>query len=162
MPFLNILFWAFLVSYVVHILEETLVNGGFVRWIANNFWPLYNDRIFFWFNASALALLATSNILFDTFGGHWVIIPIAWVAGFVTHALTVYFYWTIRQNIYSPGLLTSLLYIVVYYLLIRYGLSRHLVTDTEFIVGTGRGVFTIGTFLTIGPTILFPRIMKKR
>jgi hypothetical protein len=30
MLFLSLLFWAFFASYVVHILDETLLNGGFV------------------------------------------------------------------------------------------------------------------------------------
>jgi hypothetical protein len=29
-------------------------------------------------------------------------------------------YWTIRLNTYSPGLVTSLLYLVIFYVLIRY------------------------------------------
>jgi hypothetical protein len=48
------------------------------------------------------------------------------VAGFVTHVLTVHLYWTIRLNTYSPGLVTSLLYLVIFYVLIRYGLGGHL------------------------------------
>src|ERR1700733_15545542 len=123
--FLSLIFWAFLVAYIVHILDETLVNGGFVQWIANNFWPAYSDRMFFWFNAGAIALVAVGNIIFDSFGGQWVILPLVFVAGFVTHALTVHLYWTIRRNTYSPGLVSSLLYIIIFYLLIKYGLGRH-------------------------------------
>jgi hypothetical protein len=39
MLFLSLLFWGFLASYVIHILDEALLNGGFVQWIADNFWP---------------------------------------------------------------------------------------------------------------------------
>src|SRR5262249_23553507 len=122
MPLVNILFWAFFASYVVHILDETLLNGGFVQWVKDNFWPTYHVRMFFWFNAAFLAAIAASNVLFDSFGGHWVILPLIFVAGFVTHAFTVHAYWSVRRNTYSPGLLTSTLYIVIFYLLIRYGL----------------------------------------
>jgi hypothetical protein len=59
--------------------------------------------MFFWFNAGAIGCIALSNILFDGFGGHWVILPLVWVAGFATHALTVHLYWTIRRNTYSPA-----------------------------------------------------------
>jgi hypothetical protein len=52
--FLSLLFWAFLASYIIHILDETLVNGGFVQWIRENFWPAYTWRMFFWFNAGAI------------------------------------------------------------------------------------------------------------
>src|SRR5260221_529741 len=121
MVFLNLLFWAFLASYIVHILDETLLNGGFVQWIADNFWPTYTWRMFFWFNAGAIAAIAISNLLFDNLGGHWIILPLIFLAGFVTHAATVHVYWTIRRNTYSPGLLTSLLYVMIFYLLIEYG-----------------------------------------
>jgi hypothetical protein len=162
MVFLSVLFWAFLATYVIHILDEALLNGGFVQWIADNFWPIYHTRMFFWFNAAAIGAIAASNILFDSFGGHWVILPTIWLAGFVTHALTVHVFWTVRRNTYSPGLLTSLLYVIVYYLLIRYGVSRNLVAGADFVIGTTVGVVTVGTFLTVGPTILFPRLARRR
>ena len=92
MPFLNVLFWAFFASYVVHILDETLLNGGFVQWLVENFWPQYHVRMFFWFNAGAIAAIVASNVLFDSLGGHWVILPIVWLAGFVTHAFTFHLY----------------------------------------------------------------------
>jgi hypothetical protein len=65
----------------------------------------------------------------------------------------VHVYWTVRRNAYSPGLLTSTLYIVIFYLLIRYGLGGHLVTGMDFAIGTMIGIVTIGAFLTVGPTI---------
>src|SRR6266571_9050616 len=162
MLFVSLLFWGFLASFVIHILDEALLNGGFVKWIADNFWPTYRMRMFFWFNAAVIGAIAVSNVLFDSLGGHWVILPLIWVAGFVTHALTVHVYWTIRRNTYSPGLLTSLLYVIVYYLLIRYGLGPHLISGADFVIGTLVGVATVGAFLTVGPTLLFPRLMRPR
>lgn len=162
MLFLSLLFWAFLASFVVHILDEALLNGGFVQWIAGNFWPGYHDRMFFWFNAAFIGVITVSNVLFDSLGGHWVVLPLIWLAGFVTHAVTVHVYWTIRRSTYSPGLLSSLLYAIVYYLLARYGLSRHLITGADFAIGTAVGVATLGAFLTIGPTWLFPRLLRVR
>lgn len=162
MVFLSLLFWAFLASYVVHILDEALLNGGFVRWIADNFWPTYSTRMFFWFNAAALGAIAASNVLFDSLGGRWVILPLIWVAGFATHALTVHVYWTVRRNTYSPGLLTSALYVIVFYLVVRYGVGGQLVSGSDFAIGTTVGVATVGTFLTVGPTVLFPRLARRR
>jgi hypothetical protein len=77
-------------------------------------------RMFFWFNAAFIGAIAVINVLFDSFGGFWVILPLIFVAGFVTHAVTVHVYWTIRLNTYSSGFLSSLLYVIVFYLLIRY------------------------------------------
>ena len=162
MMFLSILFWAFLASYIVHVLDETLINGGFVKWIAENFWPTYRMRMFFWFNTAFITVIALSNILFDNLGGHWVILPLIFVAGFATHVFTLHIYWSIRLNTYSPGLLTGMLYLVVFYLLIRYGLGGHLISRKDFTIGTVVGVTTIGAFLTVGPTVLFPRIMRRR
>lgn len=119
-------------------------------------------RMFFWFNAGAIALIAVSNLLFDSLGGHWITLPLLWVAGFVTHVATVHLYWTIRRNTYSPGLVSSLLYVVVYYLLIRYGLGQHLMTSADFAIGTIVGIVTVGAFLTVGPTFLFPRLMRSQ
>jgi hypothetical protein len=162
MPYLSFLFWSFFASYIIHLLDETLLNGGFVRWITANFWSTYNVRMFFWFNAAFIGTIAISNVLFDTLGGHWVILPLIFVAGFVTHVLTVHLYWTIRLNTYSPGLVTSLLYVVIFYLLIRYGLGAHLITSTDFVIGIAVGVATVGLFLTVGPTVLFPKLMRHR
>ena len=162
MPFLNLLFWAFFASYVVHILDETLLNGGFVQWVVENFWPQYRVRMFFWFNAGAVFAIVASNVLFDSLGGHWVILPIVWIAGFVTHAFTFHLYWTLRRNTYSPGLVTSLLYVIIFYLLIRYGVGGRLVDIADFEIGTIVGIVTIGAFLTVGPTVLFPRLAQHR
>ena len=162
MVFLSLLFWTLLASYLVHILDEALLNGGFVQWIADNFWPTYTMRMFFWFNAGAIAAIAISNLLFDSLGGHWVILPLIWLAGFVTHAATVQVYWTIRRNTYSQGLHTSLLYVIVFYLVIRYGLGPHLISVVDFAIGTVVGVATVGAFLTVGPTVLFPRLTRPR
>jgi hypothetical protein len=161
MLFLSILFWAFLASYIIHILDETLLNGGFVKWIAEKFWPTYNVRMFFWFNAAFIVAIAVSNLLFDNYGGHWVVLPIIFIAGFVTHVLTLHLYWTIRLNTYSPGLVTSLLYVIIFYLLIKFGVGGHLISQKDFTIGTVVGVATLGAFLTLGPTVLFPRITRR-
>jgi hypothetical protein len=162
MMFLSLLFWTFLATYIIHVLDESTMNGGFVQWIKANFWPTYTWRMFFWFNAGAIAGIAASNLLFDSLGGHWVILPLIWVAGFVTHVVSVHLYWTIRGNTYSPGLLTSLLYVIVFYLAIKYGVGPHLITGADFAIGTVVGVVTVGAFLTVGPTLLFPRLMSSR
>jgi Protein of unknown function with HXXEE motif len=114
--------------------------------------------MFFWFNAGAIGAIILSNVLFDAFGGRWVILPLIWVAGFVTHALTVHVFWTIRRNTYSPGLVTSLLYCIVFYLIVRYAVATQEISGSDFVIGTILGVTTVGTFLTFGPTALFPRL----
>ena len=70
---LDVLLWAFLASFVIHIIDETTMNGGFVRWFQDSFWPSYTARMNFWFNAGAVLAIAVSNVLYDLVGGHWVI-----------------------------------------------------------------------------------------
>lgn len=156
---LDLLFWALLASYAVHLLDETLMNGGFVKWVSRNFWPSYDDRMFFWFNAGAVVAIAVSNGLFDVFGGHLVVLPLFWVSGFVVHGLTVHVFWTVRQHSYSPGLITAVLYWIVGYLVVRYGFAAALISPVDFWIGTVAGAVVLGGFLTFGPTLVFPRIM---
>ena len=49
----------------------------------------------------------------------------------VIHVLTVHLYWTIRLNTYLLGLVTSLLYLIIFYLLVRYDLDRLLAHLSE-------------------------------
>jgi hypothetical protein len=65
-----------------------------------------------------------------------------------------------RLNTYSPGLLTSTLYLVVFYLVARYGVGGHLISATDFAIGVAVVVATIGAFLTVGPTVLMPRLTR--
>ena len=57
----DILLWAFLGTYVIHLLDETLINGGFVKWFQTSFWPTYTARMNFWFNGGAVVAIAVSK-----------------------------------------------------------------------------------------------------
>src|SRR5258708_23578784 len=74
---LDILLWAFLASYVIHLVDETTMNGGFILWIKTSFWPTYTGRMNFWFNSGAVLGITVSNLLADLFGGHCVILVTA-------------------------------------------------------------------------------------
>jgi hypothetical protein len=151
----DLLAWALLAAYVVHLLDETMMNGGFVHWVSSNFWPAYNSRMFFWFNAGAIVAIAASNVLFDLFGGHYVVLPLFWIFGFALHGVTVHIFWTISQRSYSPGLVTSVLYWIIAYLMARYAYAAGLVSSVDFWTGAVAGMVLLGGFLTIGPTWLF-------
>ena len=99
--------------------------------------------MFFWFNTMLHAVNAASIILFETFGGPWVILPlsISWL--FVTNG-----FWHVlgaaKFKEYSPGLATSPLYWIVMYLIVRYSLMQGEILLLDFIVST-----IIGTVITI-------------
>ncbi len=159
---LDLLSWALLAAYVVHLLDETMMRGGFVRWVSTNFWPGYNWRMFFWFNAGAVVAITTSNGLFDLVGGHFVVLPLFWIFGFALHGVTVHIFWTIRQRDYSPGLVTSVLYWILAYLVIRYGYAAGLISSFDFWSGALTGMVLLAGFLTVGPTWLFPKVVSRR
>jgi Protein of unknown function with HXXEE motif len=159
---LDILLWAFLASFVVHIVDETTMNGGFIRWMQATFWPTYSPRMNFFFNGGALVAIAASNVLYDLWGGHWIILALAWPAGFALHGVTVHVFWTIRQRNLSPGLVTSVLYWIMAYLFVRYGLLAGRITGSDFWTGTALGALTIGGFLTFVPSLVIPRMVRTR
>jgi len=52
---LDLLFWLLPANFVVHVLDETLMNGGFVAKVQQHWWPEYNSLMFSWFNTGAMA-----------------------------------------------------------------------------------------------------------
>ncbi len=65
---LDLIFWGVLVSFVLHIIDETLLGGGFAK-IREHWWPEYSGTMFFWFNAEALAIMTLFIALYDLLGG---------------------------------------------------------------------------------------------
>ena len=159
---LDLLSWGILASYVVHLLDETMMNGGFVQWVATKFWPAYNQRMFFWFNFGAIVGIVSSNVLFDVFRGHFIVLPLFWIFGFAVHGVTVHIFWTVRQRDYSPGLLTSILYWIVAYLTVRYAFGAGLISGVDFWTGAIAGAVLLAGFLTIAPTVIFPALARSR
>src|ERR1700691_3815756 len=51
---LVISFWFMIATYVIHILDESLLGGSFVEKIRQHWWPEYSWQKFFWFNAGVL------------------------------------------------------------------------------------------------------------
>lgn len=156
----DILLWAFLASFVVHVLDETLMNGGFIRWMQTSFWSSYTPLMNFWFNGAFMVGVAVANVLYDQLGGHWIIPALICPAGFAVHGVTLHLFWTARQRSLSPGLLTSVLYWIIAYLLVRYGLLDGHISSADFWTGTLLGVFTVGGFLTFVPTVVVPRLTR--
>jgi Protein of unknown function with HXXEE motif len=159
---LDVLLWAFLASYVIHIVDETTMNGGFIQWIKASFWPTYTSRMNFWFNGGAVLAITGSNLLYDWLGGHWIILALIWPSGFALHGITVHLFWTVRQRNLSPGLATSVIYWIMAYFFVRYGLMAGQIASADFWIGTLVGVATVGAFLTFVPTVVIPRLLHAR
>ena len=89
----------------------------------------------FWFNGGAILAIAFSNLLYDLFGGHWIVLALIWPFGFALHGITVHLFWTIRQRNLSPGLVTSVLYWIVAYFFVRYGFLAGHISLSDFWIG---------------------------
>jgi len=74
----------------------------------------------------------------------------------------VHLYWTIRQRNLSPGLPTSVIYWIMAYFFVRYGLVAGRIGSSDFWTGTLLGVLTVGAFLTFVPTVVIPRLILPR
>jgi hypothetical protein len=120
---LTFLFWSNYAAFTMHILDETLMAGGFVASIQRHFWPGFKISDFFEANAIWLILIAISNLLYDWQGKRLAAIPMAfvWERFFNTFFHLGY---TCYYKEYSPGLVTGTLFFVVVYLMFRYGLLR--------------------------------------
>lgn len=112
-------FWMMIAAYVVHVLDESLLGGSFVEKVRARWWPQYSWRKFFWFNAVYFVVMFASVVLFDRLGGHWVMLPLAWVIERFCNSIW-HVWWSIRFREYSPGLVSGVLiwiytYFVVFY-----------------------------------------------
>ncbi len=156
----DILLWAFLGCFAIHLVDETTMNGGFVGWVRDNFWPSYTARMNFYFNGAFVVGIALSNVLYDVFGGHWIVLALICPAGFALHGITVHLFWTVKQRTVSPGLATSILYWIMAYFFTRYGLVARLIAPADFWTGAVIGVLTVGAFLTFVPTVVIPHLIR--
>ena len=159
---LDVLLWAFLASFVIHVVDETTMNGGFIRWMQASFWPTYTARMNFWFNGGAIMAVAGSNLLCDILGGRWVILALIWPSGFALHGITVHLFWTIRQRNLSPGLVTSVIYWIMAYFFVRYGFVAGRIEPSDFWAGMILGLVIVGGFLTFVPTAVVPALIGNR
>lgn len=140
---LNILFWGMETAYIIHCLDETVAGDGFINMVKKHFWPEYNGKMFFWFNVFLHLTNILCIILYEIFGGDWVILPLTMSWVFVTNG-----FWHILGTAlfkeYSPGLMTSPLYWIIMYFIVRYNFLPGYISPTNFIIST-----IIGTIITI-------------
>ena len=99
--------WLFPATYPVHLLEELVVNDGFVRWASRVLGSSMTDREFVGWNIFAFALLCLGAFLVVRDSRlRWVelAIAIALAGNAAGHAVASVVTWT-----YSPGLVSGLL-----------------------------------------------------
>lgn len=110
---ISFIFWGFVVAYVIHIVDESLMGETFVGMVQNLFWPEYQWKHFFGFNTLLILLTIISIILFEIFNGLWIIAPLIFVFLYTTNGIW-HLISTIITKKYSPGLATSLIYWILF------------------------------------------------
>ena len=153
----SLMFWFFAIALSIHIVEESTVGGGFVNMVKSQFWPAYDHKRFFWFNTACYLFLAISTVAYELCAGAWIVLPLSFAWMLVTNG-----FWhvigTVFSRTYSPGLITSPIYWILMYFLIRYNLLRGQIEASHFVISTVVG--SLATVLMIGS--LFLMGLKKR
>ena len=112
-------FWFMVATYVVHVLDESLLGGSFVEKVRQHWWPQYTWRMFFWFNTGYFVVMIASVVLYDLVGGSFLILPLAWLIERTCNGFW-HLWWALRYREYSPGLVTSVLMWMNAYFVVRY------------------------------------------
>ncbi|WP_027340412.1 HXXEE domain-containing protein [Halonatronum saccharophilum] len=140
---LSFLFWGYAIAYSIHIVEESSLAGGFVNMVKENIWADYDMKNFFWFNTFLYLTNITGIILYDVYGGSWIVFPLSLAWMFVTNGI-----WHLIGSIitkkYSPGLVTSPIYWILMYMIIRYNKVNAIISNSQMIIS-----FIFGLSITI-------------
>ena len=113
-------------------------------------------------NGSVILAIASSNLLYDLLGGHWIILCLIWPFGFALHGFTLRLFWTIRKRSLSPGLATSVIYWIMAYFLARYSFLARQIPTFDFWAGVLLGVLRVGGFRSFVPTVVIPVLIRRR
>jgi hypothetical protein len=74
----------------------------------------------------------------------------------------VHLFWSIVRREYFPGLLTSPLYAIIVYFIVRYAYLPGHISQSDFVWSLVLGIAVVGGFLTFAPTLIFPAIARRR
>jgi hypothetical protein len=154
---ITLFFWGYVVAYIIHIIDESLLGETFVTMVRRNFWPGYEWKHFFGFNTLLMSLIILSNILYEIFGGSLIVLPLIFVFLLTTNGVW-HLLATIIQKKYSPGLATSIIYWILFYFIFRYSiLSGQIMPSISLWAGI---IGTLLTILMIGSFFIFKKRFK--
>lgn len=118
---LSFIFWGFVAAYALHILEESVLGDVFVGKVKRLYWPQYTWGKFAGFNTMLITLEILSIVLYEAFGGAWVIFPLSLMSERFFNGF-YHLYETLKTGKFSSGLLTSVIFWILGYFVIRYAI----------------------------------------
>lgn len=105
----GILVWGLPLLFGLHLLDEILMNGGFVFGVQSHIWPAYDSLRFGLVNAAFFLLISLSGYLYGIRPNRWIVLPLFWLWERTWNGLW-HIVWTFIWKEYSPGLATSFLF----------------------------------------------------
>ena len=148
----NFILWGMVMAYVLHILEESILPEVFVDKVKRLYFPGYDWVHFFGFNTFLLTLNITAVIVYESAWGSWIIFPLSLAMERIFNGF-YHLVETITAKKFSSGLLSSVIFWILGYLLVRYALLPGEITVTQFVVSAiiGFAIFALMIFpLTLG------------
>lgn len=146
---LTFLLWAYALALCIHVTDEYNSNGGFVNWVKTKFYPEYTDKKFLIANTAIFILHICFILLYSEVNNKLVILPFitSWI--FTGNGIAHWIY-TIRKKEHSPGFMTSPIYWILMYFILRYYvlLDSNLIKPfiVSFVIGGSLGIVSFYTF----------------
>jgi hypothetical protein len=148
---ISFILWGFVIAYVIHILEESILPEVFVDKVTRLYWPQYNWKKFFGFNTMLLSLNIISVIIYESIGGFWIIFPLSLACERIFNGF-YHLAETIRTKAFSSGLLSSVITWILAYIIIRYSVIKGEIGIQTIIISIIIGVVIF--LLMIVPLVL--------
>jgi hypothetical protein len=146
---LELIFYAYLFALCIHVVDEYNTSGGFINWVRENFYADYNEKKFIAGNGIAFILHLTFTLIYAAYQGNYFILPLFTASVFTFNGIA-HLISTVRRNRHSPGLLSS----PIYWLLMFFIIKDHLVTG-ELSLNYFLPGLIIGAILGLGMFSLF-------
>ena len=140
---ISLIFWGFVAAYVLHILEESTLGETFVVKMQARIWPEYGWKHFFGFNTILLSLNILAIAIYEVFAGAWVIFPLGLAFERIFNG-----FWHLVESLvtrrFASGLLTSLLFWILGYFLVRYAFLQDQVPGIWILISVLIGLALTG------------------
>ena len=136
---INFILWGFVIAYIIHIFEESILPEVFVDKVKRLYWSQYNWQKFFGFNTLLLSLNIASVIIYESIGGSWIIFPLSLACERILNGF-YHLAETIHTKIFSSGLLSSVITWILAYIVIRYSFLKGEISLQQIIISIIIGV----------------------
>lgn len=136
---ISLIFWGFVIAYALHILEESVLGDVFVEKVKRQYWPQYTWGKFAGFNTILMSLNILAIILYEVLGGAWILFPLSLASERFFNG----FYHlgeTFASRKFSSGLLTSIIFWVLGYFIIRYAIIPGQIDTVTWTVSAAIGL----------------------